>query len=173
MRLFRFLLLTMLFTIPPPEEGLAQDEAIERYDKGVIRLEMNWWRTQFIVNDKPYKTGFMYRNLASVLGRSPRTHEDLSKFRKRQKFSYAFYTLSLGLSLAAWLTHQQDKDDDTRAYVIGDIAAMTISRLFSWAARNSLDKAIWLYNRDVVAGTVASVGVRDRNTAVLSFRLAL
>ncbi len=172
MRSITFLSIIMLATILSWERGVAQESAAERYDSDTIYLEMDWWRTRFVQNGEAHKTGFMYRNLTGILEKSPRAHEEIQKFRKRQKIAYVFYSLSLGLSLAAWITHRQDKDDDTRAYVIGDIATMTISRLFSWAAKGSLNKAIWIYNRDVVAGTVASVGVRDRNTAAVSLGIA-
>lgn len=147
----------------------AQDSLTHHYEKNTVYLKMSIWRTQFVQNGEQKKVGFMYRNLTNILKQSPDTHEDIRRFRKRQTISYITRFISYSLSLAAAITNHYDRDENTRILVAGDIVSFVISRLFSWSAKGTLNRAIWTYNRDVVSGKINTAGLPESNTFTIGW----
>ena len=164
------LLLVLLFTgIFSPKGLFAIDTLSTQYEKKTIYLDMNIWRTRFVQNGEQKKTGFMYRNLTNILKQSPDTHIDIRRFQKRQTISYITRFIGYGLSLAATITHYYDRDENTIVLVGGDMIMMVISRLFSWSAKGPLNRAIWLYNRDVVSGKIGEAGLPKNRMLSIGF----
>jgi Family of unknown function (DUF6010) len=125
----------------------TRDSLVKVYEQGSIMLQGN----KYTINGTSYKMGFGNRNIGETLKKSPMAYAEFALYRKNQKKSLILNLVGGSAALASVLVNQKtDKALFTGLSVTG-LVCLGVSIPFSSKSTKQFNKAVWLYNRDVLS----------------------
>jgi hypothetical protein len=138
---------TLFFTF----SGLSQvnntcDSLIKAYEKGSIMLQDR----KYVINGESFKMGFGQRKIGEALKKNPIAYTEFELFKKKQTKGMLYSLIGGGATIASILTNKNsDKTLSTGLSIVG-IGFLAVSFPITSKSKKHFNKAIWLYNRDVL-----------------------
>jgi Family of unknown function (DUF6010) len=139
--------MTFSFTFSAKSQIVStRDSLVKAYEQSSIMLQGN----KYSINGTSYKMGFGNRNIGETLKKNPMAYAEFELFKKNQKKGLVLNLVGGGAALASILVNQKtDKALFTGLSVVG-LGCLGFSIPFTSKSTKHFNKAVWLYNRDVL-----------------------
>lgn len=153
-RLALFVLLAMIFC----RQSVAQtSSAIETYDRGTIYLYSTFFESGFAKNGEMMSTGVFGSKLAAEMAGSEYALDEMAKVRKYKIIGTTAGLVATAVQIASIVVYLLDRDYVSKpGFQIATIGiggtAGILSLGYNRLATGAMNRAVWLYNRDVVSG---------------------
>jgi Family of unknown function (DUF6010) len=124
----------------------TRDSLVKVFEQSSIMLQGN----KYSINGTSYKMGFGNRNIGETLKKKPMAYAEFELYKKNQKKSLILNLVGGSAALASILVNQKtDKALFTGLSLTG-LVCLGVSIPFNSKSTKQFNKAIWLYNRDVL-----------------------
>jgi hypothetical protein len=124
----------------------TRDSLVKVYEQSSIMLQGN----KYTINGTSYKMGFGNSKIGETLKKSPMAYAEFALYKKNQKKSLILNLVGGSAALASVLVNQKtDKALFTGLSLTG-LVCLGVSIPFNSKSTKQFNKAIWLYNRDVL-----------------------
>lgn len=133
---------------------------VNTFDQKTIYIHHSILGSGFVKNGEILPLGAFGSNLAREVSRSEYAMEEMQKARKYKIVGTVTNLVAVGFGVTGTIMALRG-DNDNRTFeitsvVVGVVFGM-VSQGFNQSALGAMNRAVWLYNRDVVFG-----GLRDR-----------
>lgn len=152
-----FFIALSLIMIFSPGHIKASESILSIYDQETIYIHYSFMGNGFVKNGKLMNLGTFGSNLAREMAGSRYAIEEMEKARK-YKISGSianFVATAFGLTGIAMIL--LDKDDsrafDITSIIIGGVCNV-VAEAFNRSSMAAMNRAIWIYNRDVMSGWI-------------------
>ncbi len=131
--------------------------AIETYDRDTIYLYNSFFGNGFVKNNQMASLSFLGSNLAAEMAGSEYALDEMAKARKYKIIGATSGFVVTAVQIAALVIYIVDKDYVSKLRFqiatigIGGTAGI-LSVGFNRLANGAMNRAVWLYNRDVMSG---------------------
>ncbi len=119
--------------------------AVEKFEQEAIYLS----NTKYVKNGQKYPLGFFSGNLKKEMTISPAAMAEWGQHEKSRNKFLVFYGVGVA-SLITALVIDDDQEALKTGFLVGSLAAITVSIPFANKSEKSYQKAIWLRNRDIL-----------------------
>jgi hypothetical protein len=139
--------MTLFFTFSAKSQVVStRDSLVKNYEQGSIMLQDK----RYVINGTAYKMGFGYSKIGETLKKSPTAYAEFKLFKKTQNKALFVNLVGGGSVLASILVNKKtDKAMVTGLSVVG-LGCLIVSMPLTSKSKKRYNKAIWLYNRDVL-----------------------
>lgn len=124
----------------------TRDSLVKAYEQGSIMLQVN----NYTINGTSYKMGFGNNKMGETLKKSPMAYAEFALYKKNQRKSLILNLVGGSAALASILVNQNTDKALFIGLSITGLACLGVSIPFSSKSKKQFNKAIWLYNRDVL-----------------------
>jgi hypothetical protein len=125
---------------------ITRDSLIKTYEKSSIMLQGN----KYVINGTSYKMEFGQHKIGETLKKSPRAYAEFTLFKKKQKKAVILNLVGGSAAIGSFLVNQNTDKALYTGLSIAGIACLSMSIPFTSKSRKHFNKAIWLYNCDVL-----------------------
>ena len=153
-RLVLFVLLAMIFC----RQSVAQtSSALETYDRGTIYLYNTFFDSGFAKNGQMMSTGTFGSNLAAEMAGSKYALDEMVKVRRYKIIGTTTGLVATAVQIVSIVVYLLDRDYVSKpGFQIATIGiggtAGILSMGYNRLATGAMNRAVWVYNRDVVSG---------------------
>ncbi|MBD3182751.1 hypothetical protein GF312_10690 [Candidatus Poribacteria bacterium] len=141
------------------------DYLLDKYDSETIHLYYSVAGNGFVKDGRIINISLLGTNLAEAMIGSTFALEEMQKARKYKIISISAGSVSTILSITgvimAILDTGENRTFEITSIVLGAVSGI-ISDGFNRAAMSATNRAVWLYNRDVMSGQLETSGI-ERN----------
>ncbi len=141
------LLITTIFASFSAQSQVVstRDSLVKAYEQGAILMQDR----QYVINGTSYEMGFMQRKMSETLKTNRFAYAEFNLFKKNQKKAMILNIVGSAAALGGILTQNKNKTLSVGFSVIG-VGCLAVSFPFTSKSKKHFNKAIWLYNRDVL-----------------------
>jgi hypothetical protein len=125
----------------------TRDSLVKVYEQGSIMLQD---KHQYVINGTSYKMGFGNSKIGETLKKSPMAYAEFELFKKKQKKALVLNLVGGGAAIGSFLVNQKTDKALFTGLSIAGIACLGVSIPLTIKSTKHFNKAIWLYNRDVL-----------------------
>ena len=154
-------IIIILLIIIPCQHVLAEESEtlkfLHTYDKDTIYLHSNYLGKWYVKDAQIMPLGLFGKNLAREISASDFAMEEMAKARSRAKIATVTGFVAGTLGLTGMVLGILDIDYPYKAYVsmtmVGVILG-AVSKGFQESSVGAMNRAVWLYNRDILSGRI-------------------
>lgn len=166
MRLIKILLVFILFSAISYQQAFSQEnekaEMLKLYDSQTICIYHDFLGNWFVKDAQIMPLGRFGSNLCKELTGSKYAMEEMAKAKSHSKTGFIFDFLAKSIALTGTVLEIADVDYSHKRgiYISMIVSSAILARIsygYKQSALSSMNRAIWLYNRDLVSGKL-----RDR-----------
>ena len=161
MRSIKILLVFILFFAISYQQAFSQEnekaEMLELYDSQTICIYHDFFGNWFVKNAQIMPLGRFGSNLRKELAGSKNAIEEMDKAKKHSKtgFIVGFFATSIALTGTILEIADVDYSHKREIYasmVVSSAIFAKVSYRYKQSALSAMNRAVWLYNRDLVSG---------------------
>lgn len=150
------LILFFTLVLMPCCQLFAQEDILDTYDHETIYIHHSILGDGFVKNGQIIDIGPFGSNLAKEMAGSKYALAEMHKARKYKTLSFLTMLMAGTFQITSVVLAFRDGDgsaDDIASIVIGGLCGI-MADAFDRLSSASMNRAVWLYNRDIVSGNV-------------------
>lgn len=154
---FRLILFMILAMTLCQQSNAQMMSAIETHDRETIYLHHSFLGDGFVKNGQVMLLGMFGSNLAAAMAESEYAAAEMVKARKYKKIGTVSGFVATAVQIASIAIYLWDRDYVSKpgfqlvTIGIGGTAGV-LSMGFNRLATGAMNRAVWLYNRDIMTG---------------------
>ena len=152
------LILLIAIVLTPCGQAVAQGSSalVGTYDREIIYIHYSFFGDGFVKNGQIMSLGVFGSNLAREMAGSEYALDEMMEARKYRIAGTATNLAATAFSITGIVLAFRDSDSDDStleiiSIVVGGICGL-LAEGFDRAAMAKMNRAVWLYNRDVMSG---------------------
>jgi Family of unknown function (DUF6010) len=144
---FLIVFITLFYAFSAKSQVVSsQDSLVKKYEQGSIMLKDK----QYVINGTSFKMGHGHMKISETFKKSPLAYAEFELFKKNQKKGILLNIVGSAAAIASFFVNQNtDKALFTGLSVAG-IGCLGWSIPITSKSKRHFNKAIWLYNRDLL-----------------------
>lgn len=152
---YKLILLVVAAMIPCSQLAAQELLDVDTYDQKTIYIYHGIMGDGFVKNGEIIRLGSFSSNLAREVAGSKYALEEMQKARKYKIVGTVTSLVATGIGLTGTIMALRGDNDDRTfeitSIVIGIVCGI-VAEGFNRSALGAMNRAVWLYNRDVMAG---------------------
>jgi hypothetical protein len=162
----KFFLVLIVIIIPCFQADARDFMDIDTYDRETIYIHQSFFGDGFVKDGQIWDMGFLGSNLTRNMIGSRYALMEMRKFRKYKKANIVASLAGTAFGITGLvLTFRDDAGDNLEieitTLIIGGVCQV-LAEGFNRLAAGAMNRAVWLYNRDVASGQIRITGERIR-----------
>jgi hypothetical protein len=166
MRLIKITFVLILLSAISYQQAFSQEadkaEMLELYDSQAIYIYHDFLGNWFVKNAQIMPLGRFGSNLRKELAGSKDAVEEMENAKKRSKTGFIFGFFSTSIALTGTILEIADVDYSHKreiyaSMVVSSAILARVSYGYKQSALSAMNRAVWLYNRDLVSGRLRDI----------------